>query len=48
MGNETIDTTKELGTRSIPQLLWKYTLPAVVTQIIATVYNLVDSIFLVT
>lgn len=46
MGNETIDTTKELGTRSIPQLLWKYTLPAVVTQIIATVYNLVDSIFL--
>ncbi len=46
MGNETIDTTKELGTRHIPALLWKYTLPAVVTQIIATVYNLVDSIFL--
>lgn len=27
-------------------LLWKYALPAVITQIIATVYNLVDSIFL--
>lgn len=41
-----IDTTKELGTRNIRSLLWKYALPAVVTQIIATVYNLVDSIFL--
>lgn len=46
MSNETKDTTKELGTRNIRSLLWKYTLPAVVTQIIATVYNLVDSIFL--
>ena len=43
---ETIDTTQELGTRNIGALLWKYALPAVVTQIIATVYNLVDSIFL--
>ena len=43
---ETVDTTKELGTRKIGPLLWKYALPAVVTQIIATVYNLVDSIFL--
>ncbi len=42
----TVDTTKELGTRNIGALLWKYALPAVVTQIIATVYNLVDSIFL--
>ncbi len=46
MSNGTIDTTQELGTRNIRPLLWKYTLPAVVTQIIATVYNLVDSIFL--
>ena len=46
MSNGTIDTTQELGTRNIRSLLWKYTLPAVVTQIIATVYNLVDSIFL--
>ena len=43
---DTVDTTKELGTRNIGVLLWKYALPAVVTQIIATVYNLVDSIFL--
>ncbi|MCQ2262143.1 MAG: MATE family efflux transporter [Bacteroidales bacterium] len=43
---ETIDTTQELGTRPVRPLLWKYALPAVVTQIIATVYNLVDSIFL--
>ncbi len=41
-----IDTTAELGERKIPHLLWKYALPSVVTQIIATVYNLVDSIFL--
>lgn len=43
---EVKDTTQELGTKGIPQLLWKYALPSVVTQIIATVYNLVDSIFL--
>lgn len=41
-----IDTTKELGTRNIGSLLWKYAFPAVVTQVIATVYNLVDSVFL--
>ncbi len=46
MSSEIIDTTKELGTRNIGALLWKYALPAVVTQIIATIYNLVDSIFL--
>ena len=43
---ETVDTTKELGTREIAPLLRKYALPAVVTQLIATVYNLVDSVFL--
>ncbi len=46
MSGEVVDTTKELGTRNIGSLLWKYALPAVVTQIIATIYNLVDSIFL--
>lgn len=45
-GMETIDRTRELGERNIGQLLRKYALPAVITQIIATVYNLVDSIFL--
>lgn len=43
---ETLDRTRELGERNIGQLLRKYALPAVITQIIATVYNLVDSIFL--
>ena len=43
---DVIDTTAELGEKKIPHLLWKYALPSVVTQIIATVYNLVDSIFL--
>ena len=46
MSGEVVDTTKELGTKSIGALLGKYALPAVVTQIIATIYNLVDSIFL--
>ena len=35
MSTEAIDTTKELGTRNIRSLLWKYALPAVVTQIIS-------------
>ena len=39
MSGEVVDTTKELGTRNIGSLLWKYALPAVVTQIIATSYN---------
>ena len=43
---EVVNTTKEFETKSIPALLWKYALPAVITQIIATVYNVVDSVFL--
>ena len=43
---EVIDRTRELGERKIGQLLRIYAMPAVITQIIATVYNLVDSIFL--
>lgn len=41
-----LDKTKELETRSIPQLLWIYALPAVISQIIASVYNIADRIFI--
>ena len=43
---ETTDRTKELETRGIGELLWKYALPAVVSQIIASIYNIVDRIFI--
>ena len=41
-----MDKTKELETRGIPQLLWIYALPAVISQIIASVYNIADRIFI--
>ncbi|MBO7184046.1 MAG: MATE family efflux transporter, partial [Bacteroidales bacterium] len=41
-----IDKTKELETRNIKELLWIYALPAVISQIIASVYNIVDRIFI--
>ncbi len=41
-----IDNTKELGTRDIKQLFWIYALPSVVSQVIASIYNLCDRIFL--
>ncbi len=41
-----MDKTKELETRSIKALLWTYALPAVISQVIASVYNLVDRFFL--
>lgn len=41
-----IDNTKEFETKPIPSLLWQYALPAVITQIIASVYNIVDRVFL--
>ncbi len=43
---ETIDRTKELETKPIGHLLWIYALPAVISQIIASVYNIVDRIFI--
>lgn len=46
MSDQVIDSTKELATGSIGKLLWTYALPAVVTQIIASVYNIVDRVFL--
>ena len=41
-----IDKTKELETSKISKLLWQYALPAVVSQIVTSVYNIVDRIFL--
>ena len=41
-----IDKTKELETERIGKLLLIYALPAVISQIIASVYNLVDRMFL--
>ena len=43
---ETTDRTKELETKPIGHLLWVYALPAVISQIIASVYNIVDRIFI--
>ncbi len=40
------DRTKELGTADIAHLLWVYALPSIISQIIASVYNIVDRIFL--
>ena len=41
-----MDKTKELETRNIGQLLWIYALPAVISQIIASVYNIADRVFI--
>ena len=41
-----IDKTKELETEKIGKLLLIYALPAVISQVIASVYNLVDRMFL--
>ncbi|MCQ2285643.1 MAG: MATE family efflux transporter [Bacteroidales bacterium] len=42
----TIDNTKELETKDIKQLLLLYAVPAVVSQIIASIYNIADRIFI--
>ncbi len=41
-----MDNTKELETRDIKQLLWIYAVPAVISQIIASIYNIADRIFI--
>lgn len=44
--SNTIDKTQELATKPIGQLLLIYALPAVLSQVIASVYNICDRIFL--
>lgn len=41
-----IDRTKELGTAKISRLLWVYAMPSIISQVIASVYNIVDRVFL--
>ena len=41
-----MDNTKQLETQPIGQLLLTYAMPAVITQVIASVYNIVDRIFI--
>ena len=41
-----MDNTKELETRKISELLWIYAVPAVISQVIASVYNIADRIFI--
>jgi len=43
---EVVDKTKELETKGIGHLLWIYALPSVISQIIASIYNIVDRIFI--
>ncbi|MBQ3751078.1 MAG: MATE family efflux transporter [Bacteroidales bacterium] len=43
---EVIDKTRELETKGIGHLLWIYALPSVISQIIASIYNIVDRIFI--
>ena len=46
MATELIDRTKELETKKISTLLWAYALPSIVSHIIASIYNIVDRVFL--
>ena len=41
-----MDNIRELETKSIGSLLLAYALPAVITQVVASVYNIVDRVFL--
>ena len=41
-----MDKTKELETKPVGSLLWQYALPAVITQVVASIYNIVDRVFL--
>lgn len=41
--NNDSDRLRELGTASVPKLLFKYSLPAVVGTVVSAVYNIVDS-----
>jgi len=41
-----MDKTRELETSPVGKLLWQYALPAVASQVVTSVYNIVDRIFL--
>ncbi|MDY5969461.1 MAG: MATE family efflux transporter, partial [Bacteroidales bacterium] len=46
MQEQVLNRTAELGSGRMGQLLWTYALPAMVSQVIASIYNIVDRIFL--
>ena len=41
-----MDNIHKLETQPIGGLLWQYALPAVITQVVASIYNIVDRVFL--
>ena len=41
-----MDNIRELETKPVGQLLLQYALPAVITQVVASIYNIVDRVFL--
>ena len=41
-----MDDIQKLETQPIGGLLWQYALPAVITQVVASIYNIVDRVFL--
>ena len=41
-----MDNTKELETKPIGGLLWQYAMPAVASQVVTSIYNIVDRVFL--
>jgi len=41
-----MDKTRELETLDIKRLLWMYAVPAVVSQVISSIYNIADRIFI--
>lgn len=46
MSKQATDKTQILATEKIGKLLWLYAWPAVISQIIASIYNIVDRIFI--
>ncbi|MBO4645532.1 MAG: MATE family efflux transporter [Bacteroidales bacterium] len=46
MASATLDKIQELEHKGVGRLLWQYALPAVVSQIIASVYNMADRAFI--
>lgn len=40
------DKTKELETGDVSRLLWKYAIPSIISMIIASIYNIIDRIFI--
>ncbi len=44
--NNNLERLNEFGTAPVGRLLWKYSVPAVVAQVVMAIYNVVDRIFI--